>query len=93
MSSKESLLGLFSSINLSSGLANPLLNLLPFLCLSLCRHQAWVSFFSSSPTKDISPLLYSWKRRAVLLARDGMIFPGTAILVLQVKCTEILRCL
>lgn len=75
MSSKESLC-LFSSINLSSGFANPLLNLLPHLCLSLCCHWAWVSFFSSSPTKGISPLLYSWNRFGTL----------TAFLRISVKC-------
>lgn len=115
MSSKWSVFGLFSS----SGLANALLNLLLLLCLSLCHHQMWVSLFASSPTKDISPLLYSWNSfgiltaflyisvkcnvhlvlavikvwRAVLLARDAMIFPGTAILILQVKCTKVLQCL
>lgn len=60
MSSKVSLFGLFSSIDLSSGLVHVLLNLLLLLCFSLCHHQMWVSLFASSPTKDISPLLNSW---------------------------------
>lgn len=57
MSSEKSLLGLFSSINLSSGLANLLLNVLPLLCLSLCCHLAWVSFFSSSNKRHFSTSL------------------------------------
>lgn len=119
MSSKVSLFGLFSSIDLSSGLANVLLNLLLLLCLSLCHHQMWVSLFASSPTKDISPLLNSWNSFgtliaflhisvkcnvnlvlavinvwwAVLLARHAVVFPGTAVLILQFKCTKVLQCL
>lgn len=66
--SEEPLLGLFSSFNLSSGFANPLLNLLPLSCLSLCRHRAaWVCFFSSFQTKDISPLLCSFASYPVVL--------------------------
>jgi len=51
MSSKESLSDPFSSLNIGSGVANLLLNLLPLLCLSLCSHSGLDQFLFFTPSK------------------------------------------